>query len=49
MKLYTFDSATPVKTAITDMPRTKRFLTADKVYPKRPKYAIEHKDVAEAV
>jgi replicative DNA helicase len=49
MKMYNFDSAMQVNTAITDMPKPKRYLTQAKVNSRRPKYAIEDENLAEAV
>jgi replicative DNA helicase len=49
MKLYNFDPAAQVKSAITDMPKPKRYLTAAKVNARRPKFVIQDENVAEAV
>ena len=49
MKLYTFDPATQVKTAITDMSKANRYVAAARVNSRRPTFAIEDEDVAEAV
>ncbi len=49
MKLYNFDPATQVKAAITDMPKPNRYFAAAKVNARRPKFAVEDENVAEAV
>jgi archaellum biogenesis ATPase FlaH len=49
MKLYNFDSATQVNAAIKDMSKVKQDVAAAKVYARRPKYAIEDENLAEAV
>lgn len=49
MKMYDFDPTTQVKAAITDMSGTKRSLSAAKVNPRRPKFAIDAEELAEAV
>jgi archaellum biogenesis ATPase FlaH len=41
MKLYAFDAATQVKSAITDMPKPKRYLAAAKLNGRRPTFAVE--------
>jgi len=49
MKLYNLDPATQVTAAITDMSERKRYLTAAKVSARKPTFAIEDEDMAEAV
>jgi hypothetical protein len=38
-----------VKTAIADIPNANRYVAAAKVNSRRPKYAVEDENVAEAV
>ena len=49
MKLYDFDPATQVKSAITDIPKANRYLTAAKVNTRKPKWSIKDENLAEAV
>ena len=49
MKVYDFDPAMQVRNAMTDTPKASRYLTAARVSARRPTFAIEDEDVAEAV
>jgi replicative DNA helicase len=49
MRLYNFDSARQVKAAVPDIPKASRYVAAARVNSRRPRYAIEHENLAEAV
>jgi hypothetical protein len=49
MKMYDHDPAAQVKSAMTDMPKVNRYRTAAKVSARKPTFAIENENLAEAV